>query len=153
MYSGCFEGWLVMGDPKRISFKCHRIAGSFGKGDVLISKDHICFYQTNPDTGMVIEKNHALEGQSITNKVLIFPGGKGSTVVQGEGLFQLIKKGNAPKAMIIKSPDTVLVTCAVVWKIPLVDQVDEEFYGKVCDNRYIEVDADKGLITLTDNTL
>jgi predicted aconitase with swiveling domain len=132
-----------------ISFGCHRIAGGFGKGEALISKDPICFYQTNPETGMVTEPSHALEGQSIANKVLIFPGGKGSTVVQGEGLFQLLKKGNAPKAMIIKSPDTVLVTCAVVWKIPLVDRVDEEFYGKVVDNRMVEVDADKGLITLT----
>jgi hypothetical protein len=35
----------------------------------------------------------------------------------------------------------------------LVDRVDEEFYGKVCDNQYIEVDADKGLITLTDDPL
>ena len=140
-----------MGDPQRLSFKCHRIAGGFGKGKVLISKDNICFYQTNPDSGMVIEQNHALEGQSITAKVLIFPGGKGSTVVQGEGLFQLIKKGNAPKAMIIKTPDTVLVTCAVVWKIPLVDQVDDEFYDKVRDNQFIEVDADKGLITLPDD--
>jgi uncharacterized protein len=142
-----------MGDPKRFSFKCHRIAGGFGKGEVLISRDHICFYQTNPDTGMIIEQGHALEGQSITDKVLIFPGGKGSTVVQGEGLFQLLKKGNAPKAMIIKNPDTVLVTCAVVWKIPLVDQVDEEFYGKVGDKQDIEVDADKGLITLSDHPL
>ena len=119
----------------------------------LISKDPICFYQTDPDTGTIIEKDHALVGQSIAGKVLIFPGGKGSTVVQGEGLFQLIKRGKAPKAMVIKTPDTVLVSCAVVWKIPLIDRVDEEFYGKVSDNQYIEVDADKGLITLIDNPL
>lgn len=142
-----------MGDLKRKSFKCHRIAGGLGKGKVLISKDNICFYQTDPDTGTIIERNHALEGQSIANKVLIFPGGKGSTVVQGEGLYQLIKKGTAPKVMIIKRPDTVLVTCAVVWKIPLIDQVEEEFYGKVRDNSYVEVDADKGLITLIENAI
>jgi hypothetical protein len=137
-----------MGDRKRISFKCHRIVGGRGKGMALISKDHICFYQTDPETGTIIERDHALVGRSIAGKVLIFPGGKGSTVVQGEGLFQLIKRGKAPSAMVIKIPDTVLVSCAVVWKIPLIDRVDEEFYGQVSAQSDLEVDADNVVITL-----
>lgn len=142
-----------MGVPKRISFKCHRIVGGWGKGMALISKDPICFYQTDPDTGTVIERDHALVGQSIAGKVLIFPGGKGSTVVQGEGLYQLIKRGKAPSAMVIKTPDTVLVSCAVVWKIPLIDRVTEEFYGQVSAHSVVEVDADNGVITLIEKAV
>ena len=148
MYRSGFKGWPLMGDRKRISFKGHRIAGGFGEGKVLISKDNICFYQTDSGTGTIIERDHALEGRSIANKVLVFPGGKGSTVVQGEGLYQLIKRGTAPSAMIIKSPDTVLVSCAVVWKIPLIDRVEEEFYTQVKDNSYVAVNADTGEITM-----
>jgi predicted aconitase with swiveling domain len=133
---------------KTLSFKCHKIAGGSGAGKALISSDSICFYHTEPNTGIMIENNHALKGQNIANRVLIFPSGKGSSVVQGEGLYQLTKNGTGPKALIIQHPDTVLVVGAVIWKIPLVDQVEEEFYKHVENDAYVKVDADKGVITL-----
>ena len=102
----------------------------------------------DPETGKIIEKGHALEGQSIANKVLIFCAGKGSSVVQGEGLHQLRKKGTAPQAMIIQDPDTILVAGAVIWRIPLVDRVDKKFYRQVKNGSEVQVDADRGLITL-----
>ena len=137
-----------MSDKQTFSFKCHKINGGSGEGKALISTDKICFSQADPDTGIVIEKNHALKGQSVTNKVVIFPGGKGSSVVQGTGLYNLTKNKTAPQALIIRDPDTVLVVGAVVYKIPLVDKVEEEFYKQVENDDYVKVDADKGLITL-----
>lgn len=137
-----------MSDQEIFSYKCHKIVGGSGEGGALISKDNICFSLTDPNTGMVIEKNHALEGQSIAEKVLIFPGGKGSSVVQGAGLYYLTQKGTAPKALIIENPDTVLVASVVILKIPLVDRVEEEFYNQVQNGCYVKVDADHGLITL-----
>jgi predicted aconitase with swiveling domain len=137
-----------MSKKETFSFKCHKITSGSGEGKALISADDICFYQVDPDTGKFIEKNHALKGQSVTNKIMVFPGGKGSSVAQGEGLYQLAKKGTAPKAMIIRNPDTVLVADAVIWKILVVDRVEEEFYRQVENNDYVMVDADKGLITL-----
>ena len=137
-----------MSDKQTFSFKCHKINGGSGEGKVLISTDKICFSQADPDTGIVIEKNHALKGQSVTNKVVIFPGGKGSSVVQNTGLYNLTKNKTAPQALIIRDPDTVLVVGAVVYKIPLVDKVEEEFYKQVENDDYVKVDADKGLITL-----
>jgi hypothetical protein len=137
-----------MNGEKNLSFKCHKIAGGSGGGKALISSDPVCFYQAEPKTGIMIENNHALKGQNIANRVLIFPSGKGSSAVQGEGLHQLTKNGTAPKALIIQHPDTVLVAGAVIWKIPLVDQVEEEFYKHVENDAYVKVDADKGVITL-----
>lgn len=137
-----------MSDKQTFSFKCHKINGGSGEGKVLISTDKICFSQADPDTGIVIEKNHALKGQSVTNKVVIFPGGKGSSVVQSTGLYNLTKNKTAPQALIIRDPDTVLVVGAVVYKIPLVDKVEEEFYKQAENDDYVKVDADKGLVTL-----
>ncbi len=137
-----------MSDKQTLSFKCHKINGGSGEGKALISTDKICFSQADPDTGIVIEKNHALKGQSVTNKVVIFPGGKGSSVVQGTGLYNLTRNKTAPQALIIRDPDTVLVAGAVVYKLPLVDRVEEEFYKQVKNDDYVKVDADKGLITL-----
>ena len=137
-----------MGDKQTLSFKCHKISGGSGKGKALISTDKICFSQADPATGIVIEKNHALKGQSVSNKVVIFPGGKGSSVVQGTGLYNLTKNKTAPQALIIQEPDTVLVAGAVVYKLPLVDKVEKEFYQQIENGAYVKVDADKGLITL-----
>jgi predicted aconitase with swiveling domain len=92
-----------------IKWMCHRIVRGKAEGEALISHDSICFYLVDPKTGKVIEPHHDLEGQSVAGKVLIFPGGKGSSVVQADGLYQLKLNGTAPKAMIIQNPDTVLV--------------------------------------------
>jgi len=130
------------------SFKCHKICGGSVEGEVLISKDDICFYLADPETGRIIEKNHELEGQSVKGKILVFPSGKGSSVVQGDGLYMLTRKKTGPKAMIIQHPETVLVTGAIIMKVPLVDRVEKEFYQKVRNGDTIKVDADNGLIFL-----
>ena len=51
------------------------------EGEALVTSQSISFYGgVDPDTGTVVEKGHELEGQSITDKVLVFPSGKGSNV-------------------------------------------------------------------------
>lgn len=133
-------------DNKR--FKCHKISEGVTEGEVIISEDDIMFYLIEPETGKVIEPAHSLEGKEIANKILIFPGGKGSSVVQADGLYQLNAKGNAPKAMIIKYPETVLVSSAIIMEVPMVDKVDEEFYNIIKDGDRIRVDADNGYIEI-----
>ena len=132
-----------------ISVGCHKIAGGSARGEALISKDDICFYLVDPGTGKFIEKGHSLEGQNVAGKVLIFPGGKGSSVVQADGLYQLAMKGNAPRAMIIQYPDTVMVASAIIMEIPLVDKAEPEFYRIVADGDLVEVDADNEKIIIT----
>lgn len=131
-----------------ISFTCHPISKGVTSGEALVSRDDICFYLTDPETGVVIEKGHSLEGKSVSGKVLIFPGGKGSSVVQADGLYQLMMRGNAPKAMVIKNPDTVLVATAIIMEVPLVDRVGEGFYAAVRDGDRVEVDAQEGRLTV-----
>lgn len=133
---------------RELSFACRRICGGVAEGEVIVSTDPICFYLAAPDTGKIMEKTHALYGQSVAGKILVFPGGKGSSQVQGEGIYQLLKKGTAPKGMIIRYPDTVLVTDAIVMKLPLVDRVEEEFYKQVGNDDRVILDADNGVIKL-----
>lgn len=129
-------------------FNCHKISEGIAEGEVLISKDDIMFYLIDPKTGVVIEKGHSLEGKSIAGKILVFPGGKGSSVVQADGLYQLTMKNNAPKAMIIQNPETVLVSSAIIMETPMVDRVEEDFYKTVKDGDKVKVDSDNGKITL-----
>ena len=84
----------------------------------------------------------------MAGKILIFPGGKGSSVVQADGLFQLNKNGNMPKAMIIQYPETVLVSSAIIMDIPMVDKVDPEFYKIVKDGDTVLVNAEEGYVEI-----
>lgn len=129
-------------------FSCHKISEGVVEGEVLLSKDDVMFYLIDPKTGTVIEPGHDLEGKSIAQKILIFPSGKGSSVVQADGIYQLNTKGNAPKAMIIQHPETVLVSSAIIMEIPMVDRVEPAFYENLKDGDWVRVDADNGTIEI-----
>ena len=131
-------------------FSCHKISEGMVEGEVLVSTDEIMFYLIEPKTGVVIEPGHSLEGQSMAGKILIFPGGKGSSVVQADGLFQLNKEGNLPKGMIIQYPETVLVSSAIIMDIPMVDKVEQEFYETIKSGDRIRINADEGIIEILD---
>lgn len=129
-------------------FTCHKISEGKAKGQAVISQDNMCFYRIYPESGVVMEKAHSLEGRSVARKVLIFPGGKGSSVVQADGLYQLNMHQNMPAAMIIQFPEPVLVSSAIIMEVPLVDRVDPAFYKMVKDGDTIAVNADEGYIEI-----
>ena len=129
-------------------FTCHKISEGRAEAQAVVSKDHIMFYLIDPATGTVIEKAHDLEGRSVAHKVLIFPGGKGSSVVQTDGMFQLKMKGTEPKALVIQNPDTTLVASAILMEMPMVDRLEPEFYQTVQNGDLAELDATNGVLTL-----
>ncbi len=102
----------------------------------------------DPKTGVVIEKNHCLYGKSIAGKILVFPNGKGSSVVQADGMYQLKITGMEPKAMIVKNPDTTLVASAIITETVLVDRAEDSFYKETADGTVVVVDAINGMITV-----
>ncbi len=77
----------------------------------------------DPDTGVVIEPGHPLEGQRVAGRVLVFPTGKGSTV-GSYTLYRLARNGLAPAAIVNAEADPVVAVGAVISDIPMVDQVD-----------------------------
>ena len=94
------------------------------EGEALVTAMPISFYGgVDPNTGVVIEKGHELQGVSINGKVLVFPQGKGSTV-GSYTLYRLKKNGVAPAAMINKETETIVAVGAIISEIPFVDKVD-----------------------------
>ncbi len=77
----------------------------------------------DPDTGVVIEPGHPLEGQCVTGRVLVFPTGKGSTV-GSYTLYRLARNDLAPAAIVNAEADPVVAVGAIIAEIPMVDQVD-----------------------------
>ncbi|MGB5844478.1 MAG: DUF126 domain-containing protein, partial [Anaerolineales bacterium] len=76
-------------------------------GEALVSKMGISFFGgVDPESGVVVERDHDLEGQSISGKVLVFPKGKGSTV-GSYTLYRLKQAGKAPLAIINAECETI----------------------------------------------
>jgi predicted aconitase with swiveling domain len=128
--------------------KCHKIIGGYGEGEALVSHEPICFYLTDPKTGIVREKTHELAGKNVADKVLIFPSGKASSVVQIDGLFKLASRNLAPKAMIVKDVETVLIVSAFIAKVPLVDRLEKDPFEAIRTGDLVKVDADKGTVVV-----
>ena len=125
------------------TFSCRQIAAGRVKGEVLTCTDQILFYHTDPKTGVVTEAGHALEGVSVKDKILVFPGGKGSSVVQMDGLYKLELNGAAPLGFIVR------VSTAIIMEIPMVDRVEDEFYNAVKTGDQIEINASEELAAVT----
>ncbi len=97
----------------------------FGKvqGEALVSRQAISFFGgVDPDSGMVVERGHELEGQSIAGKVLIFPTGKGSTV-GSYTLYRLKQNGHAPLAILNSECETIIAVGCIIAEIPCVDEL------------------------------
>jgi len=127
-------------------FRCHKISPGVAEGEVLISRDPILFYKTNSLTGEVTEPGHSLEGKCIKDKILVFPGGKGSSVVQADGMYKLDRDGTAPKGFIVRDLDTVLVSSAIIMEMPMVDGVEDAFYQLIKDGDFVRMDAGRGIL-------
>ena len=131
-----------------MALKCHKIIGGHGEGGALVSHEPICFYLTDPKTGKIREKGHQLAGKNVAGKVLVFPSGKASSVVQIDGLFKLAMHNVAPKAMIVKDVETVLIVSAFIAKVPLVDRLEKDPFEVIHDDDFVKVDAEKGQVMI-----
>lgn len=133
-------------------YTCRPISEGSGEGEALLSTDALCFAMCDADTGCVLEKGHCLDGRSVAGKVLVMPTGKGSSVVQADGLYRLITKETAPAAVVIQTPEPVLVSTIIAMEVPLVDTVDPAFYDNVEEGDHVVVDAVAGTLVLRKKT-
>ncbi len=93
-------------------------------GPLLVSPQPISFLSgVDPDSGIIVEKGHPLQGQSITGKVLVFPYGKGSTV-GSYVLYALSRNGHAPSALVNAEAEAIIATGAIISEIPMIDRID-----------------------------
>jgi predicted aconitase with swiveling domain len=101
---------------------------SMGKasGQTLVTRMGISFFGgVDPETGVIVEKGHELEGQSIAGKVLVFPSGKGSTV-GSYTLYRLKQAGKAPAAIVNAECETITAVGCIIAEIPCIDRVSIE---------------------------
>ncbi len=122
-----------------------KIYGGQAEGEALVTRMGISFFGgVDPDTGVVVEKGHELEGQSISGRVLVFPTGKGSTV-GSYTLYRLKMNGKAPAAVINAECETITAVGCIISEIPCIDHVPLE---QIENGMRMLVDAEAGVIEI-----
>jgi len=100
------------------------IVAGRAEGIALVSDQPLSFLGgVDPETGIVVERGHPLEGQCVKDAILVFPQGKGSTV-GSYILYRLAKAGLAPRAIINAESEPIVAVGALIAQIPMLDQVD-----------------------------
>lgn len=110
-----------------LTLKGRLIRGGTARGKALVSPAPIGFLGgVDPETGIILDPEHPLKGQSIAGKILVFPHGRGSTV-GSYTILRLKKAGAAPLAMINANSEAITAVGAIIADIPMVDQIDISF--------------------------
>ncbi len=100
------------------------IKAGTAEGVALVSPQPIGFLGgIDPETGVVVEPGHPLQGQSVAGQILVFPTGKGSTV-GSYVLYRMARAGTAPAAIINAESEAIVAVGAIIADIPMVDHVD-----------------------------
>lgn len=129
--------------------KGRAISKGSGRGELLVSPAPISFLSgVDPETGIVIEKGHPLEGESIAGRVLAFPYGKGSTV-GSYVIYALARSGLAPAAIINTEAEAIIAVGAIIAGIPMIDSLPAEL-SDLPGGSIVTVDGDTGELVCGD---
>jgi len=99
----------------------------------------------DPETGLIIERGHEIEGENVKGKVLVFPYGKGSDGWGGV-LYAACSIGNGPIAIINHKVDSFVINGVIVTKIPMILVLDEDPCKVIESGDHVKVDAEKGVV-------
>ena len=133
---------------KKKEIKGRTISKGSAEGEVILSHEPISFFGgVDPDTGVVVESGHELEGKSVGGKILVFPHGKGSTV-GSYTLYRMKKNGVAPKAIVNRECEPIVAVGAIISEIPAIDMLEKDLLKILRNGQKVRVDADKGVLEL-----
>jgi len=119
------------------------IAGGLGKGPLLVSPVPLSFLSgVDPESGIIVEKGHPLQGVCIAGTVLAFPYGKGSTV-GSYVLYALSRNGHAPAAIVNTEAEPIIATGAIIGEIPMIDHIDIPI-NRLRSGIQVQVNGDSG---------
>ncbi len=127
------------------TLKGRKISGGKARAEALACSESISFYGgVDPETGVVKDRGHPLEGMSMAGRVLVFSQGRGSTV-GSYTLYRLSKNGKAPAAIINRECETIVAVGAIISGIPCVDKIAID---RIESGMEVEVDGDDGVVRL-----
>jgi len=132
-----------------ILLRGRKIVGGSAQGEALVTRQTISGWGgIDPKTGTIIELRHELRGKSFKDKILVFPGAKGSS---GWSAFFHMARLNeaAPKGFLFNKMSTKIALGLVVTRAPAVSDFDRDPLTVIETGDWVEIDADQGIVKVT----
>jgi predicted aconitase with swiveling domain len=126
-----------------------KIVGGSVQGEALVTRQTISGWGgIDPKTGTIIELRHELRGKSFKDKILVFPGAKGSS--GWSAFFHMARlNGAAPKGFLFNKMSTKIALGLVVTRVPAVSDFDRDPITVIETGDWVEIDADQGIVKVT----
>jgi predicted aconitase with swiveling domain len=129
-----------------VVLKGRKVVGGMAEGEALVTRQTISGWGgINPMLGTITETRHELRGVSFKDKILVFPGAKGSS--GWSAVFHMTRlSGAAPKAMLFTEMTTKVALGAVVMRVPSMTDFDRNPLDFIETGDWVKVDADRGIV-------
>ena len=126
-----------------------KVVGGSVQGEALVTRQTISGWGgIDPKTGTIIELRHELRGKSFKDKILVFPGAKGSS--GWSAFFHMARlNGAAPKGFLFNKMSTKIALGLVVTHAPAVTDFDRDPLTVIETGDWVEIDADQGVVKVT----
>jgi len=133
----------------KIILRGRKVVGGCAEGEAIVTHETISGWGgIDPKSGTIIERRHEIRGQSFKDKVLVFPGAKGSSA--WSHYFHLARLSDAaPKAMLFNKMTTKVALGAVVTHAPAMTGFDRDPLEVIESGDWVKVDADNGVVEVT----
>jgi predicted aconitase with swiveling domain len=132
-----------------IVLRGRKIVGGSVQGEALVTNQTISGWGgIDPKTGTIIELRHELRGKSFKDKILVFPGAKGSS--GWSAFFHMARlNGVAPKGFLFNKMSTKIALGLVVTHSPALTDFDRDPLAVIETGDWVEMDADQGIVKIT----
>ena len=131
-----------------IVIRGRKVVGGVTEGEAMVTDQTISGWGgVNPMKGEIIETRHELRGQSFANKILVFPGAKGSS--GWSAVFHTTRlTGKAPLGLLFTITTTKAALGAVVLRVPSMTDFDGDPVRQIETGDWVRIDADAGKVSV-----
>ena len=133
-----------------MKLKGHTVNPGQAEGEAIVVKIPFSFLgELDPATGRIGSPFHEQFGQSLKDKILVFPTGKGSSMGPIIGWYAM-KAGNNPAAMICTEAESIIASVAITANIPMVHKLNKDPLEVIKSGDHVKVDATAGVVEIVD---
>ena len=123
------------------------------EGVAIVSPTPISFFgEIDPHSGIILDSKNPLFGETIANKIFVFPEGRGSTV-GSYVIYGLANNQVSPLALVANKAETIVIAGAILAEIPLVDQPEKDVTSIINNGDIISIDTEKKLLKIKEKVL
>ena len=137
---------------RKIILKGRGLVDGIVEGEALVSKESLVWsHGVDPVSGRIDDVRVSVCGESVKDKVLIYPLGKGSTS-GATWMLETTRCGNAPKAIINRETELIILTGALLSgalynvNIPVVDRLDQNADEVIETGDWVKIDGTQGIV-------